>query len=138
MAKKSTDLIVEKAVHAIIHGGSNSSFLNQLANMQEHIEKQNYTSLEERENAFPLFKDYTVSELKQIKTRIYVKLKEVFSDKELSYLQVFRMIVAVDVLYPNRRLTGNPKAEFARFYWELCCSCCFPMDECMKKLKKVK
>lgn len=136
MSKRKTPLekIVEVTVKAVLKGGEDKDVINQLCCMQEQINYQNY-SKEEGEMYFPNYSDFDVKDMKKIRKEVYERLKVIIHNPETTYLQTFRIIVAVNALELSITVKGNPKVKFCQNYWRMCCAEGKRIDFYMKEIK---
>lgn len=117
---KPLDKIISEVVSIVIRDAKNTEIFNELSNMADHAVSNNY-SKEDRQISFPLFSDYTVYHLRKIRLSIKKILLEEVEKPERTYLEVFRIIVALDMLYTGKKFTfTSKKAIFCEHYWRMC------------------
>lgn len=112
------DKTISQAVRLVLKDKS-PQIINHLCNMNEYIEKGNFT-IQERKEYLTLFSQYSISDLKKIKRALYARLAEELVKPERTYLETFRTIIAMDSLYPNRKIpNSNPKIKFCKYLWSI-------------------
>ena len=117
---KPLDKIIPEVVGIVIRDAENTEIFNELSNMADHAVNNNYT-VEDRKVSFPLFSDYTVYHLRKIRLGIKKHLLEEVEKPERTYLEIFRIVVALDMLYTGKKFTfTSKKALFCEHYWRLC------------------
>ncbi len=117
--KKTTETLVKQICSKVIWGKTDPTILNRLANLQEHIERKNYTS-EEIATYIPFVKDRSYEEMVSIYKAVYNELYERIKDTHNNMLQTFRMYIALTVLKPEKDVPmNNVMIEFCRKYWKI-------------------
>ena len=117
---KPLDKIITEVVSIVIRDAKNTEIFNELSNMADHAVNNNYTA-EDRKVSFPLFSNYTVYHLRKIRLGIKKCLLAEVEKPERTYLEVFRIVVALDMLYTGKKFTfTSKKALFCEHYWRLC------------------
>lgn len=117
---KPLDKIISEVVSIVIRDAKNTEIFNELSNMADHAVSNNY-SKEDRQISFPFFSNYTVYHLRKIRLGIKKILLEEVEKPERTYLEVFRIIVALDMLYTGKKFTfTSKKAIFCEHYWRMC------------------
>jgi len=136
MSKKKTPLekIVDATVRAVLKGGEDKDVINQLCCMQEQINFQNY-SKEEMQQYFPNYSDFDVKEMKKIRMEVFERLKAIVQNPETTYLQTFRIVVAVNAMELSVPAKSNPRVKFCQNYWRMCCAEGKRVDYYMKEIK---
>lgn len=114
---KKTETIIMRIVREVKFGRKDPTILNQLSSLIENIERMNFTDEEFAEH-FPLCAWKNMDELKRIRREVYKKLSEDIKDPSLSVTATYRMYVALDILFPERRITqSNFKIKIAKDLW---------------------
>lgn len=119
-SNKTVEDIVEKALHKIINGGTNISFIEQLEELNIYINSNEECPEEERKDAFPDFWEYSLNDLKKIKRYLGIRIADELEYYGYSFLETMRMCIAIIKLSEALRIRHrHEKVQFCLSFWSL-------------------
>lgn len=132
----SVEATVKKAKRMVLDEKGNKFIIDQLVCVTEHLRDCSYITDKDRAEAFPLFMHLSDAEMRKVRSQLTNELMEILLNEEYSYVQCFKMVIAIDSMFPKRKIPNkNNKIKFVKHYWGICCTGLFPLNDAIQKMR---